>query len=103
MDGPDLWLRQPERPVDEVVVAGHRAEASIIRIAITAEAFEAIARTLALGTVAFETEFNEHGTRFVWAEVSIADRLGALRRRGESVSDVILRLAAGEGRGAARG
>jgi hypothetical protein len=38
----------------------------MIRIAITAEAFEAIARTLLLGSVAYETEANERGERLVW-------------------------------------
>jgi hypothetical protein len=38
----------------------------MIRIAITTEAYEAIARTLALGTVACEPQPNENGERLVW-------------------------------------
>ena len=47
----------------------------MIRIAITAEAFAAIRRTLPVGNVAFEPE------------------IGAKGQRRESYSDVILRLA----------
>jgi hypothetical protein len=39
----------------------------MVRIAIAAEAFEAIERTLALGTVACEPEPNENGERLIWA------------------------------------
>jgi hypothetical protein len=35
----------------------------VIRIAISAEAFEAIARTLPLGSVGYESEPNERGER----------------------------------------
>ncbi|HZZ24842.1 MAG TPA: hypothetical protein VFE60_20675 [Roseiarcus sp.] len=40
----------------------------IIRIAITQEAFEAIARTLPLGSVGYENEVNERGERLIWLE-----------------------------------
>lgn len=63
----------------------------MIRIAITAEAFEAIAGTLPLGAVAVEPEANAKGERTV--EEVWVDRLGAMRAPGESYSDVILRLA----------
>lgn len=75
----------------------------MIRIAITTEAFEAIVATLPLGTVAFEQDLNVEGQRHVWLEVAVANQLGALRRRGEGYSEVILRLTALEGRGASRG
>ena len=75
----------------------------MIRIAITTEAFEPICATMPLGSVAYEQELNAMGQRFVWLEVAVADRLGALRRRGEGYSEVILRLTALEGRGAAQG
>ena len=65
----------------------------MIRIAITAEAFEAIAATLPLGSVAVEAAANGQGERLIWLEAAMADRLGAMRRPGESYSDVILRLA----------
>ena len=64
----------------------------MIRIAITAEAFEAIARTLPLGSVGYENQINERGERLVWLEPNLVDRLRALRGPGESFSDVILRL-----------
>ena len=35
----------------------------MVRIAISVEAFEAIARTLPLGSVAYEAELNEQGQR----------------------------------------
>ncbi len=69
----------------------------MVRIAISVEAFEAIARTLPLGSVAYETEANERGERNVWLEAAMADRLGAMRRRGETYSEVILRLVGMEG------
>jgi hypothetical protein len=69
----------------------------MIRIAISEAAYEAISRTLPLGTVAFEQELNEHGRRHVWLEPVVVDRLGALRGPSETHSDVILRLAAAGG------
>ena len=69
----------------------------MIRIAITVEAFEAIARTLPLGSVGYEAEANERGERSVWLEDAMADRLGAMRGPGESYSDAILRLVEMEG------
>jgi hypothetical protein len=68
----------------------------VVRIAINVEAFEAIARTLPLGSVGYEAEPNEQGERLIWLEDAMADRLSAMRGRGESYSDVIMRLAAGE-------
>jgi hypothetical protein len=38
-------------------------------------------------------EPNERGERLIWLEDAMADRLGAMRRPGESYSDVILRIA----------
>jgi hypothetical protein len=64
----------------------------MIRIAITVEAFDAIAATRALGSVAYEAEANERGERLIWLEDAMADRLGAMRRTDESYSDTILRL-----------
>ena len=69
----------------------------MVRIAISGEAFEAIARTLPLGTVGYEAEANERGERAVWLEEVWVDRLGAMRGPGESFSDVILRLVETEG------
>ena len=38
----------------------------MVRIATSVEAFEAIARTLTLGSVGYENETNERGERTVW-------------------------------------
>ena len=65
----------------------------MVRIAISVEAFEAIARTLPLGSVGYEAEANERGERVIWLEAAMVDRLGAMRGPNESYSDVILRIA----------
>jgi hypothetical protein len=70
----------------------------VIRIAITPEAFDAIAATLPLGTVSFENKTNERGERLVWLEPRMVDKFRAMRGPGESYSDVILRLATAERR-----
>ena len=64
----------------------------MIKIAITTEAFEAIARTLPLGSVGYEAEANERGERLIWLEAAVVNRLGAMRGPDESYSDVIMRL-----------
>jgi hypothetical protein len=46
--------------------------------------------------VAVEAAANERGERLIWLEAAMADRLGAMRGPGESLSDVIIRLAAAE-------
>jgi hypothetical protein len=66
----------------------------MIRIAITAEAYEAIERTLALGTVACEPQPNENGERVIWIEERWLDRLISIQRSGENYSEAIIRLAA---------
>jgi hypothetical protein len=48
----------------------------MIRIAITAAAFEAVAKTLPLGSVAFEGEPNENGERIIYLDDCMSDRLG---------------------------
>jgi hypothetical protein len=65
----------------------------MVRIAITQAAFEAIAKTLPLGSVGYENEFNEKGERLIWLEPNVIDRLRSLRGPNETYSDVILRLA----------
>jgi hypothetical protein len=67
----------------------------MIRITITLAAFEAIAATMPLGSVAYEREPDAKGERWIWLEPRFVDRLRALRGPGESCSDVILRLAKG--------
>ena len=60
----------------------------MIRIAISQAAFEAIAATLALGSVNFETKTDEHGRRLVWLDPAAR----ATRGPGKSYSDVIMRI-----------
>jgi hypothetical protein len=62
------------------------------RIAISRAAFDAIASTLSLGSIAYEAETDANGDRLIWLPWSVVDRLRALRGPGESYSDVILRL-----------
>jgi hypothetical protein len=65
----------------------------VVRIAITEAAFDAIAKTLPLGSVGYENATNEKGERRIWLDRAVVDRLRAMRGPGESYSDVILRLA----------
>ena len=66
----------------------------MIRIAISQAAFDAIARTMPFGSVNFEAGVDDKGERYIWLPRAVVDRLRSLRGRGESFSDVILRLAA---------
>jgi hypothetical protein len=66
----------------------------LIRIAITAEAYEVIARTLAFGSVAYEPQVNEKGERLIWLEERQLDKLNSIRRPSDSYSEAIIRLAA---------
>ena len=47
----------------------------MIRIAISVEAFDAIARTLPLGSFDFERHPNTKGERLIWLEDATADPL----------------------------
>ena len=47
--------------------------------------------------MSYENHVNERGERYVWLPPNVVDRLKAQRGPGESYSDVILRIAAGEG------
>jgi hypothetical protein len=69
----------------------------MIRIAITPAAFEAIAKTLPLGSVGYENEINELGERLIWLDHAVVSRLRAMRGPGDSYSDAILRLVEQEG------
>jgi hypothetical protein len=66
----------------------------MICIAITAVAFDAISSSLPIGSIAYEAEVNAKGERLIWLERWWADTLDALRGKGESYSEVILRVAA---------
>jgi hypothetical protein len=71
----------------------------MVRIAISQAAFEAIAKTLSLGSVGFENATNEKGERLIWLDRAVVDRLRAMRGPGESYSDVILRACSLSSRG----
>jgi len=71
----------------------------MIRLAISQAAFEAITSTIPVGFVAFDPEPNEKGERLIWLEAAVVDKLGAMRRPGQSYSDVILWLVEIEARG----
>jgi hypothetical protein len=66
----------------------------MIRIAITQAAYDALASTIPLGSVAFEKELDANGQCHVRLNRAEVDRLRSLRGAGESYSDVILRIAA---------
>ena len=66
----------------------------MIRIAITQAAFDAIAKTLPLGSVAYEPAVDEGDLRYIWLEPRWLDRLNSYRGPSESYSDVTSRLAA---------
>jgi hypothetical protein len=65
----------------------------MIRIAITADAFDAIAAALASGGVLYEGERTAHGGYFIWLDESVVNNLGRLQgSRDEDLSAVIVRL-----------
>jgi hypothetical protein len=76
---------------------------SMIRIAITAAAYEAIKATLPLGTVGYEAKRTDQGEVLLWLERRALDRLDALRQPGDGYSEIILRMAAMESCGPAGG
>ena len=53
-------------------------------------AFDAIAKTMPLGSVGYENAVNEKGECLIWLERRMLDKLNSYRRAGESYSDVIL-------------
>jgi hypothetical protein len=69
----------------------------MVRIAISVEAFEAIAATLPFGNMSFENKTNERGERLIWLDHAVVARLRAMRGPSESWSDVILRISENEG------
>jgi hypothetical protein len=69
----------------------------MVRIVINAE-FEAIARTLPLGSVGYERERTVDGKVFLWLDPGAAGKLEVLRGPREGYSGVIIRLAAIEAR-----
>ncbi len=61
----------------------------MVRIAISPAAFVAISSTPPLGSVGFEREPDAKGDRQIWLDAAVVDRLAAMRRPGESFSDVV--------------
>jgi hypothetical protein len=66
----------------------------VIRIAISQAAFDAIVATMQLGLVTVEPELDAKGERLISLDLTVLNRLRALRWPSESYSDVILRMAA---------
>jgi hypothetical protein len=58
----------------------------MVCIAITQAAFDAIVKTLPLGSVGYENKTNEKGERLIWLEPNVVDRLRHLRGPDESYS-----------------
>jgi hypothetical protein len=81
--------------VSTFTVEQHQATQLSRARAVTQAAFEAIAKTLPLGSVGYENATNEKGERLIW-DRAVVDRLRHLRGPGKSYSDV-LRLAADAG------
>jgi hypothetical protein len=72
---------------------------AMIRIAISAAAFEAIKATLPVGSAAYEPQRTPQGGYFIWVERSWLNKLEALRQPGEGLSETIIRLVAMEAGG----
>ncbi len=69
-------------------------ETATVRIALTHDAYAAIAATLPQGGDARAVEPAAAGKVLVWLDDTLAECLASLCRCGEDQSDVILRLAA---------
>jgi hypothetical protein len=65
----------------------------MVRLQISIAAFSAIASKLP-ASVGFENKRAANGDWFIWLDHATVAKLKALRRPGESYSDVILRVAA---------
>ena len=63
----------------------------MIRVALTDAAYDAIASTLPRGAARWPMQ-RDRGQCFIQVEAAVVDRMRAMRRPGESYSQVILRL-----------
>jgi hypothetical protein len=61
----------------------------LTRIAVSAHAYRAINATLPAGSTVYPPERNDRGQYLLWLSEADANRLAALRRRGESYSDAV--------------
>lgn len=66
----------------------------MIRIAVSPRAYRAIKATLPEGAVVLSPERDQRGRYLLWLDEGTANGLSVQRRLGESMSDVIIRLAA---------
>jgi hypothetical protein len=78
------------------IVEGRSYLAGMVRIAISAAAFDASASTMPLGNVGLKPEREPDGSIRIWLDRRVVDRLNSMRRPHESLSDAILALAAGQ-------
>jgi hypothetical protein len=65
----------------------------MIRIAVSPRAYRVSKRTLPEGAVTLKPQRDEQGRYLVWLDEPTANSLSVQRRIGESMSDVIMRLA----------
>jgi hypothetical protein len=65
----------------------------MIRVAVSPRAYRASKCTLPEGAVAPKPERDRQGRYLVWLDEATANSLSVQRRIGESMSDVIMRLA----------
>ena len=65
----------------------------MIRVVLNDEAYDAIASTLPKGAARWPMQ-RDRDQCFIQVEAGVVDRMRAMRRPGESMSDIILRLAA---------
>ena len=63
----------------------------MIRVVLTDAAYDPIASTLPKGAARWPMQ-REQGQCFIQVEAAVVDRMRAMRRPGESYSEVILRL-----------
>jgi hypothetical protein len=63
----------------------------MIRVALTDAAYDAIALTLPKGAARWPMQ-RDRGQCFIQIEAAVVDRMRAMRKPGESYSQVILRL-----------
>ena len=65
----------------------------LIRIAVSARAYRAIKAALPAAASSIRPNATAAGEYLLWLTEAEANRLAALRRRGESYSDAIIRMA----------
>jgi hypothetical protein len=65
----------------------------MIRVAVSPRAYRVSQRILPEGAVALKPERDQLGRYLVWLDEATANSLSVQRRMGESMSDVIMRLA----------